>query len=987
MKKHILSLIFAFTFGALFSQSLTESYVNGYRILKGERPEINVRDFPTDVYARGKIKIKIDRSYEVQLPDVVYRAGAQGFVTTGIVELDALNAQFRATSYTPSFGMLYETNSRCNNFRERHKAWGFHLWFTIELDETVSIADAVESYQALSFVEIAEPFYKIVLHADPIVRWTPDDPQIGNQWHYKNIGQAGGTPGCDISLFDAWEIEKGNSDVVVAIVDCGVNKNHPDLAGNMWGGNAMGGYNFYNNSPTVNPGDHGCHTGGTVSAVTNNNVGVAGVAGGSGSNDGVRLMTCQIFPPNGMGAGGVKNAFIYSADNGACISQNSWGYNYPGMYDQAELDGIDYFNANGGGDVMTNGIVIFAAGNSSGSGMYYPGCYSQVLAVAATNNKDVKAGYSNFGTWVQISAPGGVTNYSPTNPAGVLSCTVSGYAYYEGTSMACPHVSGVAALLVSKAARHGYKFSRQEVWDLLLNNVDNHYPVNPSYTGMLGTGRLNAHKALLAMPDFAQGIVFEDFIVNDSEGNDNGRLNPGETVHLTVSMKSLSNQPITDVQVTLSIADALVTIVNGTADFGDFAAEEIKTVEDAFTITLSEDAVNGYEIAALLEAAFEGMTEDSEFSIPVYDYTLEIMDIQVANESGEIEQEEATDIWIYLQNTGDEDALSLTAELSTTVPYLTINTTTAYYGHLYTEQYKYRIYNVTLNSDVPEGTTSAPITLTITDISGRVTEIDALLYFKNDGEPPQPCNPIEDLSAAIVDSDIVITWAAPSEGTPEKYLVYCNDMFLIETTETTCTLTNAEIQLYHFCVEALYDDGCTSELICTDIMPCDMDIVLTIEYVGEDFHLSWLPVVENVKFKIFKNTELLVEIEGNEYIDTEVESGATYCYTVTAVCHGGTESEPSNEVCKAAVGINELKNDIKIYPNPTDGQLKIENGELKIENVEIYDVMGRKQEIIFNFHPEFNSGSTFNLTNLPTGVYFLKIQTETGVVTQKIVKQ
>ncbi|MDZ4121377.1 MAG: S8 family serine peptidase, partial [Candidatus Cloacimonadaceae bacterium] len=387
------------------------------------------------------------------------------------------------------------------DFESRHIAWGFHLWFEMRFDQGQDLRAMVMAFRGLDdIVAWAEPEYKKVLNADreafialdssEALRWVPNDPRLGEQWHYNNTGQQNGTPGADIKLFPAWDIERGHPNVIVAVVDDGIQFNHPDLALNMWSGI---GYNFVSGSSTVVPGNHGTHVAGTVAAVNNNNLGVAGVAGGNGTNRGATLMSCQVFTSSS--SGGFHLAPVFAADNGAAISQNSWGYTNVGYYDQNVLDAIDYFNANGGGNVLNGGITIFATGNSNAQGQWYPGYYSGVFSVASTTNQDTRAYYSNYGTWVDVSAPGGET--INVSARGVLSTlTGSTYGFYQGTSMACPHVSGLAALLISFAHRNGSNLSNTQIANILRDTTDDHYGVNPSFIGLLGTGRVNALTAL-----------------------------------------------------------------------------------------------------------------------------------------------------------------------------------------------------------------------------------------------------------------------------------------------------------------------------------------------------------------------------------------------------------------------------------------------------------------------------------------------------------
>ena len=501
-------------------------------VSKGARPPIDLSSVPKDAYEKGIFRIKLEEFAGVLMDGRQVTFSDEGFVKFGLPELDSLNAWHGIKAVNSSF----ESPALKNGFTERHRKWGFHLWYDVFVDGDTDIISLVQQYKALDEVAFAEPDYKKALIGEsPVVHEPgtffpvpgqaasdgdkmifPDDPQFDAQWHYHNIGQTGGNFGADIKLPAAWAMETGSPEVIVAIVDGGIAIGHPDLSGNIWEGV---GYNFVSHTLNVTPENHGTHVAGTVAAVNNNGVGVSGVAGGWGDQQGISLMSAQVFESTGWGvnSGGFHLAPLYAADNGAAISQNSWGYTSPGFYDQMVLDAIDYFNVNGGGDIMDGGLTIFAAGNSGNSAPYYPAYYEGVIAVAATNHNDQLTPYSTFGHQVDLSAPGGQTN--PNMVGGVLSTVMEGssygYAYYQGTSMACPHVSGVVALMLSMAPG---QLNSQDVTQILLGSTDDISVLNPDHIGQMGTGRLNAHAALMAtllfMADPEAPAAVENLVVD-----------------------------------------------------------------------------------------------------------------------------------------------------------------------------------------------------------------------------------------------------------------------------------------------------------------------------------------------------------------------------------------------------------------------------------------------------------------------------------------
>jgi subtilisin family serine protease len=494
----------------------------------------------------GIVNVKIAPQAVNQLSSKLKTITAKsGKLRTGINALDAVVLPYHAVTMQ----RVFPYDAKHEQQLQRH---GLDLWYKIVIDPNADVKQVAAALSKLPEISVAQPILQKKMNdgytGNPakIVELSklpravkadgfPNDPYFSQQWDLSNTGQHGGLIGADINALKAWGIEKGRPNVIVSVHDVGMDIKHEDLKANIWINEAeangktgvdddlngyiddINGYNFSKKSGTIDPDEHATHVAGTIAAISNNGIGIAGIAGGTGKGDGVKIMSLKIL--EGALEDEIALSFIYAANNGAVISQNSWGYSSPGVDEQIIHEAIKYFVAEAGrlpGSPMRGGVVIFASGNSDDGGDWYPGYYKEVIAVSALGNKNTRAYYSNYGSWVDIAAPGG--DQSIANEDGTLSTLPNNrYGYFQGTSMACPHVSGIAALIVSKFEGPG--FTADKLKTQLLTAIRDVDTLNPDYAGKLGAGYADSWLALqsnkFAKPDQVKDLK----VVNTAQDN------------------------------------------------------------------------------------------------------------------------------------------------------------------------------------------------------------------------------------------------------------------------------------------------------------------------------------------------------------------------------------------------------------------------------------------------------------------------------------
>lgn len=425
---------------------------------------------------------------------VFEQAALQG---TSVTKSAAVNSVFDRLGIV-SFERVFPADE----FEDRTRAAGLHRWYHISWDSPKAVTKAAVDFKDVEGIISFRPVLKTTARE---VDYPYNDPMLSQQWHYYNSGSGSAyTAGVDVNVLPVWKnYTKGSSSVKVAVIDQGVDINHPDLKANC---EQINNYNAYNGSSKVEPGSHGTHVAGTIAAVNNNGIGVAGIAGGdyAAGVGGSKIISCQIL--GGTGSASDANAIRWAANNGAVVCNNSWGYdlydkdgNYlteeaksmhefflqpnEGEYSDPLKSAIDYFNTYAGTDgkgsqtgPMMGGVCFFAAGNDA-KPYGAPACYPEVVAVGAYGPSGSRASFSNYGDWVDVCAPG----------VGVLSTNISNngdysnaYASFQGTSMACPHVTGVAALVIAQCGGPG--FTREMLIERLTKGANS--SIKPNQIGV-----------------------------------------------------------------------------------------------------------------------------------------------------------------------------------------------------------------------------------------------------------------------------------------------------------------------------------------------------------------------------------------------------------------------------------------------------------------------------------------------------------------------
>jgi len=436
--------------------------------------------------------------------------------------------------------------------------------------------------------------------AEPSFVYTPDyipnDPTVSAQYHISKIAS-----------YQAWDIVKGDTAITIGIVDSGSDLTHPDLSANMkrnWLENPTNGidddangyiddwhgWDFYynDNDPNIytQDNDHGSHVSGCASQVTDNGIHGAGIGFKT------KLLICKHTADNGGSLYYTDQGITYSFQNGAKVVNCSFGSSYYSAYSQQVIN-----------TAWANGtVVVGSAGNEGLNIPRYPASYDNVVSVAATNSSDTKASFSNYHSSVDVSAPGD----------NILSTVwKNSYIQYSGTSMSAPITSGTVALI--KASHPSW--TPTQIVDRLKLGVDSIYHLNPSYVGMLGTGRINAFKCV----SDKSILSLTSYMHTDSiYGNNDKVYDINEVIPIAVTMKNIW-LPGNDISIRMSSSDPDIEFVQDSVYIGNIASYQSfsTTYANTFKVKAKSTCPFDKDIVVKLTYSNNAFTLDGSNSITI----------------------------------------------------------------------------------------------------------------------------------------------------------------------------------------------------------------------------------------------------------------------------------------------------------------------------------------------------------------------------------
>ncbi len=726
-----------------------------------------------------------------------------------------------------------------------------------------------------------------------------------------------------------WGLGYTGEGVVVAVIDTGVNYNHVDLADHLWDGGPdfpNHGYDVFNNDN--NPMDdqgHGSHCAGTVCGD-----GTGASQTGMAPNATLMCVKCLGSDGNG-GAQNISSGIQWAVEHGCDMFSMSLGIPNSTIPERTLLRNTCVAALDAGV------VAAIAAGNEGDSQGQYPipnnvrvpgscpppymddiqgenpGDLTCSVCVGAVDYNDAAAYFSSHGpvTWTNTS----FADY-PYNPGiglirpdicapgvNIKSIDYSGnygYTSMSGTSMATPCVAGCMALMLSK----DINLMPAEVCRILEETA---VPLASGKSNVYGFGRIDVLEAVEAIQLGA--IKYNAFEINDLAGNNNHKLNPGESVTMSLTLDNVTEEAVNNVAIALSTDNPNVTISDNEVQFPNFAANQTFTVEDAFAFSVNDQVVAKQKIKFNADVMING-EQVSRFAINVvvYDHLLQFGAYAVLNDdnnNGLLDPGETADLRVMVDNAGNALAQMVVGALSTDYDHIVINETEKSFSSIGPNLMGYADYSVTLSPDTPEGFV-IPLNLTLVDANGKVTELT--FNYKNF------CNVIFRLHAYFGfgwhGNSLSVTY---SDGTPSEQMTIGSGSSATYTRElisgSTISLRWNNGDWPQDCsFEVTYDDGTvifqnsggfsgtqTFTINCTGGagVPefCAPIRNLTYELEGLDVVLAWdAPESDTpVRYEVYRETELLDVVEGLTYTDFDVAEGL-YNYCVYAV-YNGCQSE------------------------------------------------------------------------------------------------